>query len=392
MSLLLPTGTRLLHIGPAKTGTTSLQSGFHRNRAALEPYGVQYAGRGSQARAAAGAIATGGRIAGHKRGVEAWPELVEEVQSSTAKRVVISSETFARADDEGAQTVIDAFGADRTHVVITMRPLADMLPSSWQQYVQTGERCTYEEWLDEMLTSPDTVDGAQPEFWRKTRIDVLARRWGALVGPEQVTVVSLANRPRDFVLRTFEQFTGLPSGTLVPDRTSENVSLGFGVAEVVRRFNELFDERPGATPDLQARLVEFGTIRYLRRTPEALTADSRIDVPAWAADRAAEIVQDMNRGLRDAGVRVVGDLDALAVPSRPPVESVATPTTVSTEAAAGLLVGMMLASARGIPEFAPAVRAVPVRRIDDFSTAELMRHVGRRLLRGRPVRLRRPAV
>lgn len=390
--LLLPEGTRLLHIGPAKTGTTSLQSGFHSNRTALEPFGVQYAGRGSQPRAAAGAIATGSRIAGHKRGVEAWPELVAEVQGSTAKRIVISSETFARAGDDGAKAVIDAFGADRTHVVITMRPLVDMLPSSWQQYVQTGARRTYEDWLDEMLNSPDTVNGAQPEFWRKTRIDALARRWGALVGPEQVTVVSLANRPRDFVLRTFEQFTGLPNGTLVPDPASENASLGFGVVEVVRRFNELFAERPGATADLQARLVEFGAIRHLRRTPEVLAADFRIGVPVWAADRAARIMLDMNRGLRDAGVRVVGDLDALTVPSRPPVESVAAPTTVSTEAAAELLVGMMLASARGIPEFAPPARQVPVRRIDDFSTGELIRHVGRRLLRGRPIRLRRPAV
>ncbi|MEJ7756576.1 MAG: hypothetical protein WKF83_09890 [Nocardioidaceae bacterium] len=32
MDLLLPKGTRLLHIGPHKTGTTSLQGAFHNNR------------------------------------------------------------------------------------------------------------------------------------------------------------------------------------------------------------------------------------------------------------------------------------------------------------------------------------------------------------------------
>ena len=153
MSLLLPEGTRLLHIGPAKTGTTGLQSGFHSNRQALEAHGVHYAGRGTQPRAAAGAVSIGKRIAGHRHGMEAWPRLVAEVEESTAKRVVISSETFARANDERARTVIDAFGADRTHVVITMRPLVDMLSSSWQQYVQTGSQQAYPDWLDQMLRS-----------------------------------------------------------------------------------------------------------------------------------------------------------------------------------------------------------------------------------------------
>lgn len=131
MTSLLPEGTRLLHIGPAKTGTTSLQSGFHCNREKLAQHGVHYAGAGTQPRAAAGAVALGKRIAGHLTGVEAWPQLVDEVNASTADRVVISSETFARANDARAKTVIDAFGADRTHVVITMRPLVDMLSSSW---------------------------------------------------------------------------------------------------------------------------------------------------------------------------------------------------------------------------------------------------------------------
>lgn len=377
MSLLLPEGTRLLHIGPAKTGTTSLQSGFHHNRDRLEQHGVHYAGKGTQPRAAAAAVAIGKRIAGHKHGTEAWPQLVEEVTGSRAKRVVISSETFARAGDEGARTVVDAFGADRTHVVITMRPLVDMLSSSWQQWVQTGSRKTWSAWLDEMLNSKDTVHGKQPEFWRKTRIDVLARRWGALVGPEHVTVVSLAGAPRDFVLRTFEGFTGLPDGTLVPDPKADNVSLGHGVVEVVRRFNERFFALEGASADVQAEMVEFGAVRYLRQTPEVLRADARIEVPQWAADRSAVLMREMLDGVRDAGVRTVGDLDALLVPSRPPAATVTEPAEVSTEAAAGLLVGMMLAAGRGMPAFTGA-RRTPL-GIEDMGTADLVRYTARRL-------------
>ena len=301
MSLLLPEGARLLHIGPAKTGTTSLQSAFHANRGALEAHGVHYAGRGTQPRAAAAAAALGVRLPGHRHGLSAWPRLVEEVSTATAARVVISSETFARADDEHAAAVIEAFGADRTHVVITMRPLVDMLASSWQQDVQTGSRSTYPAWLDEMLRSEDTVHGPQPGFWRKTRIDVLAERWSGLVGPDHVTVVSLAAAPREFVLRTFEGLTGLPSGTLVPRASADNGSLSHPLAEVVRRFNVAFDELDGANADVQARLIEFGAVRHLRRSPELLQADGRIEVPTWAADRAAALMREMTEGIRRAG-------------------------------------------------------------------------------------------
>jgi hypothetical protein len=387
MSLLLPEGTRLLHIGPAKTGTTALQSAFHTNRGALEAHGVHYAGRNSQPRAAAGAVAVGKRIAGHRDGLEAWPRLVEEIEASTAKRVVISSETFARADDERAATVIEALGAERTTVVITMRPLADMLPSSWQQYVQTGSRTPYPDWLDMMLRTEDTLTPPQPEFWQKTRIDALARRWSALVGRDNVVVLSLAAAPREFVLRAFEAFTGLPEGTLVPDPRAENVSLSFAIAETVRRFNERFAELEGASADVQAALVEFGAIRQLRAHPELLTSDGPIEVPRWAADRAGELVREMVAGIRELGVRTLGNLDALAVPSRPPVPSIATPPALSTEAAAGLMIGMMLAQGRGVPtfeSFQPKPRPAappppPPADLDTVGTKRLVQYTAGRL-------------
>jgi hypothetical protein len=386
MSLLLPEGTRLLHIGPAKTGTTSLQSAFHVNRDQLEAHGVHYAGKGTQPRAAAGAVALGKRIAGHRSGLEAWPALVEEVQGSQAKRVVVSSETFARANDERAKTVVDAFGADRTHVVITMRPLVDMLSSSWQQWVQTGSTTTYVAWLDQMLKRQDTLTGKQPEFWQKTRIDALARRWGALVGPEHVTVVSLAGAPREFVLHTFEELTGLPTGTLVPDPASDNVSLSYPMAEVVRRFNAQLRGLDGADADVQAALVEFGTIRQMRAHPELLRADERIEVPQWAADRAAELMGDMIDGIRAAGVRTVGDFDALLRPTREPVPAVTTPKAISTEAAAGLLIGMMLAVGHGVPT-SDQLTGRAVVDLESVGSRRLVRHLAGRVT-GRLMRRR----
>jgi hypothetical protein len=233
------------------------------------------------------------------------------------------------------------------------------------------------------------VHGAQPEFWQKTRFDVLARRWGSLVGPEHVTAVSLANAPREFVLRTFEELVGLPAGTLEPDPRSDNVSLSHPIAEVVRRFNERFFALDGATADVQAALIEFGAIRRLREHPELLRGSERIELPQWAADRAAVLMQDMVDGIRDSGVQTIGDLDALVRPTRAPVPEVPTPSDVSTEAAADLVLGMMLAVGRGLPTFDQLTGRTPAVNLNGVGTRQLLRYTARRVVHRTRAGLRR---
>ena len=108
-SLLLPPGARLLHIGPHKTGTTSLQSAFHARRREAAAQGVHYAGPNRQPMQAAHAIT--GKPSPYADGKtpprSRWRDLVREVQGAGDKRVVISSEGFADADDEGIRTVIE---------------------------------------------------------------------------------------------------------------------------------------------------------------------------------------------------------------------------------------------------------------------------------------------
>src|ERR687890_430374 len=86
----LPAGTRLLHIGPHKTGTTTVQAAFHQNRAALAAQGVHYAGSTGHPRVAAMAAATGKALATSQlsAGMDRWRELVEEVAASQARATV----------------------------------------------------------------------------------------------------------------------------------------------------------------------------------------------------------------------------------------------------------------------------------------------------------------
>ena len=66
--LELPEGSRLVHIGPHKTGTTALQAAFHLARDRVEEQGIHYASYGRQPVTAvlAGIGRGGARSAGRK--------------------------------------------------------------------------------------------------------------------------------------------------------------------------------------------------------------------------------------------------------------------------------------------------------------------------------------
>ena len=211
--LLLPEGTRLVHIGPHKTGTTSVQAAFHAC-AATKAQGVHYAGR---RRHSAVRYRLSGRPGFFTDGAPAsmshWRELVADVRRAKGNRVVVSSEFFADAPPDTIARIVNDLGGERVHVVVTLRPLARIVPSQWQQYVQSGMRTSYEHWLDAVFTA--TPGSLTPSFWRRHRHDELIARWADVVGPERVTVISLDDRDHGMVLRVFERLTGMLEGTLV---------------------------------------------------------------------------------------------------------------------------------------------------------------------------------
>ena len=338
----LPKGSRLLHIGPPKTGTTSLQSALEHSRGALREHGVYYAGNHWAAPRAALGLSPHVR----NRPMGGWNTLVAEIANSDADRVVISSEVFAYADGDAADGILDAFGRDRTHVVITMRPLADMLSSSWWQYVQGGAQVPYEEWLQKVLRDDLEGQTTTPGFWRRSRIDVIVQRWAERVGPENVTLIALGGQPRDFLIRTFEELTGLPVGLLVPDETKSNSTLPFPVLELTRAFNSVARSE-GRGKARAVHLNRMTALNVVKRHRDVLSDDTRIETPAWAADLASDIAAQMNDRIRALGINVVGDLDELARPSRPaPAEVPPAPTLIPIQDAAVVMYHMMAAAER----------------------------------------------
>ena len=153
-------------------------------------------------------------------------------------RVLISSESFALTPDEAAARMVADLGADRVHVVFTMRPVAALLSSSWQQYLKSGWTTTYEQWLEQIVA--ELEPGARRSgFWLRNDYPAIVGRWAGLVGAERVHLVCLDGSDRGFLLRTFRELLDLPEGVPDEQAADSNRSMTAAEAELLRSLNEV---------------------------------------------------------------------------------------------------------------------------------------------------------
>jgi hypothetical protein len=171
---------------------------------------------------------------------------------------------------------------------------------------------SYETWLDAMLNKPSGA--ITPLFWRRHRHHELVARWAAAVGPGHVTVIVSDDDNRQHALRVVEQLTGLRAGTLEPEPDLANRSLTRAEIETIRAFNVAFREE-GLSAQLHGKVMRFGAAEHLKRRPVG-AGEARIETPAWAVERAAEVSREIVAGIAASGVRVIGDLDDLAPAKR----------------------------------------------------------------------------
>ena len=340
-SLVLPEGTRLLHIGPHKTGTTSLQGALWTARADMLAQGVRHAGPTRNPSDAVRAVT--GQPSPYSETepppIRHWESLVHELETAKEPRIVVSSEFFSWADPAAVRRIVDDVGPTKVHVVVTLRPIARIMPSMWQQNVQAGQVGAFEDWLGAVLRRPEH------RFWILHRHDQLIARWAAVVGLSHVTAIVVDEGDHAFLPRTFEQLLGLRPGTLAVGEDYANRSLTLPEVEAVRAFNVAF-KAEGLPRAVHARIMRFGAAQEMkRRRPPA--DERRVELPAWSVDRIGEIETEVVAGIRASGVRVIGDLEQLL---RPPKAAPTTdtadgaPMAIPPEIAASMAMGVLVAS------------------------------------------------
>jgi hypothetical protein len=381
-SLPLPAGTRLVHIGPSKTGTTSLQAAMWAARDELRRQGVHYAGHSRHPGAAARAV-VGMRSPYLETGsppIEEWRSLVAEVAGAAEPRVMLSSEFLAGAQGETVRRIVDDLGGERVHVVVTLRPLARVLASRWQQNVQTGQIASYEAFLDRLFNPPAGTGNAP--MWLRHRHDELIDRWVEVVGPDRLTAVVVDDRDHARVLRDFEGLLGLSNQTLELQDDLANRSLTLAEAEALRAFNLAYPSASLSRAQ-QTHLVRLGIASHMkRRRPGA--DEARIETPQWALDRAGDVARTMVANIAASGVRVIGDLGILTVvPTSRLGGDHGTAVEIPAAIAASMSIGILIAGgfARRETDDAAGARAAGSRLDDGDEPADLTRVPSRRVAR-----------
>lgn len=347
----LPDGTHLLHIGPQKTGSTTIQAALHRSRAVLRDHGVIYPGPGPRPKHALHhglgfSVARGGP----KGSEQEWQDLLAQVHDPAARVAVVSHEAFGRADNDQIRRVVETLGGDRPHVVAVARRLDRLMPSQWQQRVKAKLTLSYDEWLGVVLGEPDPEHPVWRNLWVPHDTVTLLRRWAGPVGAENVTLIVGDEADRDLLPRTFEALLGVPCGTLDLRAGARNRSLSYGEVELLRHLNRRFEgHRRWSAADYFA-LVHQGVIPALVQA-ERDPADPPIPpLPRWAFDRLVEVSEQRLSGLaelREAGLRIIGDVERLRLrPEEAPAADAATEPLVRPDLAARALEGMAAGALR----------------------------------------------
>ncbi|MFI7588935.1 hypothetical protein ACIB24_17865 [Spongisporangium articulatum] len=357
----VPEGALLLHIGVPKTGTTAIQNAFgtlaQQSPGRLAELGMRMPGTPLQQ--ARGALSAVGSLVGYggagrkPYGAHHWQGLLDQLAENGparpgALRQFVSSEYFCEARPKQVKQVVADLAGYDPHVVVTLRPLARILPSAWQQYLKSGHQLPYEEWLHAVLDDPPRKD-VTPSFWRRHDHGAVVSRWAGAVGADRTVVMVLDPTDRELIYRSFAHLMALPDGLLREGGATreglENRSMTAAESELFRQINVVL--RSSAMPwDDYAHLVRYGAIARAVRNGTPPDAETALRTPQWALDRAAELGGRYVEAIRASGARVIGDLELLAAPpapARPAVDVETVPVTVAVEA----LLGAVARSTRG---------------------------------------------
>ena len=305
-------GDRVIHIGAPKCGSTALQSAFYQNRDALQSEGVTYIGESSHWISAAKAVAeVSDRISGKNPPISEWDRLVKEVNAVTSGTALISSEWFSAASEASVQRIVSDLDANRLHAVLVIRPLTSTLPSAWQQGLKLGGKQALSEWLDTVLIHPE--DPRSKRVWSKHRYDQIAERWITALGRERVTVVVADESDPTYIFMALSQILGLRQGSLSAPPKRTNPSLSAFEADALAELNKIYFERGGTLYAYRSGVLRTfdGYVNSLRSGSAQRSTISPAQLPAVQA-----LNTSIATGIREAGCRVLGDLDQFANPQQ----------------------------------------------------------------------------
>lgn len=300
-----------VHVGASKTGTSALQRGLWRSVPPLADAGVGIPLVGRPANVVEllrplGWVTGSGFVKPVRPGrlARLGPVLAE----TRGDRLLLSNEDLAEAGPEQIEPVVAVAGRAGldVHVVVTLRNLASVLPSEWQQFLRHRLTTDYPTFLAQVR---DRVGPAAAHFWRRQDALEVCARWASVVGADRVHVIvvpPMAEDP-DALFRMFGEVVGFPAEVLRLPAHEVNASLGYVEAEVYRRLNVALGDR---LPDFESE-YQPGVRRILVQGVLARGASGRITLPPEHVGWVRETARRQRDGLLAAGYPLLGEPDRL---------------------------------------------------------------------------------
>ena len=330
-----------LHVGFHKTGTTSLQDALNRNRAELLTQGLVYPKTRRFRAQHEFAWSAGQRGWGWKQfgGSQAGPgpaRRMFRLIRSSKQDVIISSEFLSELTPPKIQKLISSIGDKDLRVIFTVRPVAKILPSAYQQEVKNGSKLTFDRWLERVL-EPEQENRNKTRFWTRHSHHIEIAKWAGVVGKERITVIVADESKPEFLTDSFFKLVGADTSNFVESKKKiVNRSMDLAEIELLRRINAKFDRNLGwdeYVVGIRSTLVKTWTQSVLSENSPGKLAN-----PEAFKQAIDKRVNEVTEGIRSLGVEILGDVGSLSeakygsnkIPSSIDIENLVDPILART--------------------------------------------------------------
>lgn len=299
-----------LHIGLHKTGTTYLQNLMRANRDNMRSQDVEFpSGPGEPVQPFAVWDLQGRRPRGSddKRVEGSWPALVKAINTSGRPTALISEERLSMSTIRQLRTAVKAFADSEVHVIVTVRDLARVIVSAWQEDIKNDKTWTWQEYADAARDPARVALSPARGFWLRQDVVKICETWEAAVPAGRLHIVTVPQppAPAELLVERFGSLVGFDPSRFTEKPGWNNETVGVAATEVIRRVNERMDGR------LKQRQYDFAIKAMLVPMLAKRTEPVRFSLPesefGWVNERSDEVIA----ALRGRGYPVVGDLEEL---------------------------------------------------------------------------------
>ena len=319
-----------LHIGAMKTGTKYLQNLMEANAESLGRAGYLFpveGGWGEQVLATRDVLHMVGDPRVRQRSAGRWQRLADRMLAYDGGASIVSMEFLSFARKPGIKRILSSLEGADTHVVLTVRDAARVIPAQWQTSVRNGHTEAWRDFAEHVMAGPEVESDGYKVFRRAQDVETILQRWLAFLPADHIHVVTVPppTASRTLLWERFASVVGVDPSVCSNPPPSNNESIGQASAGLVRLVNLALgditvSERSTVKTELANRILAM-----------------RVSVEPRAATNfalrkfAASANQHSRDAIEAAGVDVVGDLDDLSVdPGSPPddeLDEIHMPTT-----------------------------------------------------------------